>query len=96
MDFELRRAREKLEKEQKERKAKAKLKLESSRKAKEEVRRQREALEAVQRQRRLDAAEAEAMVRFYLSLTIHMLYLYDLLIFSELKIVEYEFCSYVF
>ncbi|KAL8511187.1 hypothetical protein ACS0TY_017855 [Phlomoides rotata] len=60
MDFELRRAREKLEKEQRERKERARLKLESSRKAKEEVRRQREALEAVQRQRRLDAAEAEA------------------------------------
>lgn len=59
MDFELRRAREKLEKEQRERKAKAKVKLERERKAKEEAKRQREAIEAAQRSRRLDAAEAQ-------------------------------------
>ncbi|KAG6722227.1 hypothetical protein I3842_03G150300 [Carya illinoinensis] len=59
MDFELRRAREKLEKEQKERKEKAKLKLNRERKAKEEAKSQREAIEAAQRSRRLDAAEAQ-------------------------------------
>ncbi|XP_016463050.2 uncharacterized protein LOC107786128 [Nicotiana tabacum] len=60
MDFELRRAREKLEKEQKDRKQKAKLKLEREKKAKQEAVRQREAIEAVQRARRLDAAQAQA------------------------------------
>lgn len=62
MDFELRRAREKLEKEQRERKETAKLKFERERKAKQEAARQRQALEAVQRTRRLEAAEAEAKV----------------------------------
>ncbi|XP_073058224.1 uncharacterized protein [Primulina eburnea] len=60
MDFELRRAREKLEKEQRERKDKAKLKFERERKAKQEAERQRQAIEAVQSARRLEAAEAEA------------------------------------
>lgn len=60
MDFELRRAREKLEKEQKERKEKAKLKAEKERKAKQEAIRQREAIESAQSARRLLAAEAEA------------------------------------
>ncbi|KAL2901191.1 Ubiquitin recognition factor in ER-associated degradation protein 1 [Bienertia sinuspersici] len=59
MDFELRRAREKLQKEQKERKDRAKLKLERERKAQIEASRQRDALEAVQRVRRLDAAQAQ-------------------------------------
>ncbi|KAK7320519.1 hypothetical protein VNO77_30068 [Canavalia gladiata] len=59
MDFELRRAREKLEKEQRERKEKAKLKLQKDKKAKEEAQKQREAIEAVQRSRRIDAAEAQ-------------------------------------
>ncbi|KAL0560074.1 hypothetical protein IC582_000468 [Cucumis melo] len=58
MDFELRRAREKLEKEQKERKEMARRKVERERKAKEEARKLREAIEAVQVSRRLDAAEA--------------------------------------
>ncbi|XP_039161997.1 protein enabled homolog [Eucalyptus grandis] len=62
MDFELRRAREKLEKEQKERKAQAKARLERERKAKGEARKQREAIEAVQRSRRLDALEAQEKV----------------------------------
>lgn len=65
MDFELRRAREKLEQEQRERKHKAKLKLEREKKAKQEATRQREAIEAVQRARRLDAAEAQAKVSFF-------------------------------
>ncbi|PIN21173.1 Ubiquitin fusion-degradation protein [Handroanthus impetiginosus] len=60
MDFELRRAREKLDKEQKERKERARLKLEREKKAKQEALRLRQALEAAQRERRLDAAEAEA------------------------------------
>ncbi|RAL50108.1 unnamed protein product [Cuscuta campestris] len=59
MDFELRRAREKLEREQKERKENARLKLERERKFKQEAIRQREAIEAAQRASRLDAAEAE-------------------------------------
>uniref|UniRef100_A0A5B6ZFI3 Uncharacterized protein n=1 Tax=Davidia involucrata TaxID=16924 RepID=A0A5B6ZFI3_DAVIN len=59
MDFELRRAREKLEREQRERKEKAKLKLERERKSKQEAIRQREAIEAAQMSRRLDAAEAQ-------------------------------------
>lgn len=64
MDFELRRAREKLEREQKERKEKARLKLERDRKSKQEAARQRDAIEAVQRSRRLDAAEAQLKVPF--------------------------------
>ncbi|KAG8640586.1 uncharacterized protein LOC110630064 [Manihot esculenta] len=59
MDFELRRAREKLEKEQRERKEKARLKLEREKKAKAEAKKQREAIEAAQRSRRLDAIEAQ-------------------------------------
>ncbi|CAJ1971156.1 unnamed protein product [Sphenostylis stenocarpa] len=59
MDFELRRAREKLEKEQRERKERARLKVQKERKAKEEAQRQKEALEAVQRSRRIDAVEAQ-------------------------------------
>ncbi|KAK7372630.1 hypothetical protein VNO80_06017 [Phaseolus coccineus] len=59
MDFELRRAREKLEKEQRERKERARLKLQKERKAKEEAQKQKEALEAVQRSRRIDAAQAQ-------------------------------------
>ncbi|XP_077227617.1 uncharacterized protein LOC143860710 [Tasmannia lanceolata] len=59
MDFELRVAREKLEREQKERKNKARLKLEKEKKARSEAMRQREALEAAQRIRRIDAAEAQ-------------------------------------
>ncbi|KAA8524727.1 hypothetical protein F0562_011150 [Nyssa sinensis] len=59
MDFELRRATEKLEKEQRERKEKSRLKLERERKAKQEAIRQREAIEAAQLSRRLDAAEAQ-------------------------------------
>ena len=62
MDFELRRAREKLEKEQKERKEKARVKLEREKKAKEGATKQREAIEAVQRSRRIDAAEAQLKV----------------------------------
>lgn len=59
MDFELRRAREKLEKEQKDRKEKARARLDKERKAKQEANRQREAIEASQRARRIDAMEAQ-------------------------------------
>ncbi|KAE9596252.1 hypothetical protein Lal_00048781 [Lupinus albus] len=59
MDFELRRAREKLEKEQRERKEKARLKVQKEKKAKEESQKQREAIEAAQRFRRIDAANAQ-------------------------------------
>ncbi|KAL4555512.1 hypothetical protein LXL04_038133 [Taraxacum kok-saghyz] len=59
MDFELRRAREKLEKEQKDRKEKARVRLDRERKAKQEALRQREAIEASQRARRIDAMEAQ-------------------------------------
>lgn len=65
MDFELRSAREKLEREQRERKERAKLKLEREKKAKEAAIRQREAIEASQRARRLDAIEAQIKVRIY-------------------------------
>ncbi|XP_051135212.1 uncharacterized protein LOC127254245 [Andrographis paniculata] len=60
MDFELRRAREKLEKDQRERKEMARLKLERERKFKQEAIRLREAVEAAQRERRLQTAAAEA------------------------------------
>ncbi|RDX60463.1 Ubiquitin recognition factor in ER-associated degradation protein 1 [Mucuna pruriens] len=59
MDFELRRAREKLEKEQRERKERARLKVQKEKKAKEEAQKQKEAIEAVQRSRRIDAAQAQ-------------------------------------
>ncbi|XP_042521136.1 uncharacterized protein LOC122094409 [Macadamia integrifolia] len=59
MDFELRAAKEKLEREQRERKDRARLKVERERKSKQEAVRQREAIEAAQRTRRLDAAEAQ-------------------------------------
>ncbi|KAG9447633.1 hypothetical protein H6P81_013761 [Aristolochia fimbriata] len=59
MDFELRAAKQKLEREQKERKERARLKLEREKKARAEALRQREAIEASQRIRRLDAAEAQ-------------------------------------
>ena len=62
MDFELRRAREKLDKEQRERKERARLKLEKERKAQEEAKKQRDAIEAAQRSRRLDAIEAQLKV----------------------------------
>ncbi|XP_058101274.1 uncharacterized protein LOC131245683 [Magnolia sinica] len=61
MDFELRSAREKLEREQKERKERARIKLERERKARTEAVRQREAIEAAQRTRRLDADRAELL-----------------------------------
>ncbi|KAJ8899531.1 hypothetical protein K2173_018505 [Erythroxylum novogranatense] len=59
MDFELRRASEKLRKEQRERKEKARLRQEKERKAKEEAYKQREAVEAVLRSRRLDAIDCQ-------------------------------------
>lgn len=65
MDFELRRASEKIAKEQKERKEKARLKLQKEKKAKEDARIQSEAIEAAQRSRRIDAAEAQLKVKFH-------------------------------
>lgn len=62
MDFELRSAKEKLEREQRERKQRAKLKLEREKKAKDAAIKQREAIEASQRARRLDAIEAQIKV----------------------------------
>ncbi|XP_077252513.1 uncharacterized protein LOC143891902 [Tasmannia lanceolata] len=59
MDFELRAAREKLEREQKVRKEKARLRLDKERKARTEALRQREAIEAAQRTRRIDEAQAQ-------------------------------------
>ncbi|KAJ6796780.1 Uncharacterized protein M6B38_220225 [Iris pallida] len=58
MDFELRAAREKLEREQRERKERAMARIERERKAKAEAQRRREAIEASQRARRIDAANA--------------------------------------
>lgn len=62
MDFELRSAREKLEREQRERKQRAKLKLEREKKAKDAAIKQREAIEASHRAKRLDAIEAQIKV----------------------------------
>ncbi|CAD5188791.1 unnamed protein product [Musa acuminata subsp. malaccensis] len=59
MDLELRAAREKLEREQRERKERAKAKLEREKRAKAEAARQRDAIEAAQRSKRLDAARAQ-------------------------------------
>lgn len=64
MDFELRRAREKLDKEQKERKETARKKLERERKGKEEAKKQREAIDAERSIRLFDAAQAQLKVRF--------------------------------
>lgn len=58
MDFELRAAKEKLEREQRERKEKARIKIERERKAREEARRQQEALEAERQARRIQATQA--------------------------------------
>uniref|UniRef100_A0A8R7TV35 Ubiquitin fusion degradation protein UFD1 N-terminal subdomain 1 domain-containing protein n=1 Tax=Triticum urartu TaxID=4572 RepID=A0A8R7TV35_TRIUA len=59
MDFELRSAREKLEREQRERMQRAKAKADRERRAKAEAARRRDALEASNRERRLDAARAQ-------------------------------------
>lgn len=58
MDFELRAAKEKLEREQRERKEKARIKIERERKAREEARRQQEALDAERQARRIEATQA--------------------------------------
>lgn len=60
MDFELRAAKEKLEREQRLRKEQARARSERERKAKEEASKHREALETVQRLRRIEEAEAAA------------------------------------
>uniref|UniRef100_A0ACD5W325 Uncharacterized protein n=2 Tax=Avena sativa TaxID=4498 RepID=A0ACD5W325_AVESA len=59
MDFELRSAREKLEREQRERMQRAKAQADRERRTKAEAARRRDALEASNRERRLDAARAE-------------------------------------
>lgn len=64
MDLELRAAREKLEREQRERKERAKAKLEREKRAKAEAARQRDAIEAAQRSKRLDAARAQLEVSY--------------------------------
>ncbi|CAA6661347.1 unnamed protein product [Spirodela intermedia] len=61
MDFELRMARQRLEKEQRERKERARLRQERERRAKAEAAERREALEAAQRAARLDAARAQQL-----------------------------------
>ncbi|KAI9082361.1 hypothetical protein K1719_035784 [Acacia pycnantha] len=58
MDFELRRAKERLEREQKQWMEKARLKVEKEMKAQQEAKNQRDAIEAVRRTRRIDAAKA--------------------------------------
>ena len=62
MDFELKKAKEKWEREQKQRKAEAKARVDRERKAREEAARLREALETAQRQRRVEEAQAAAQV----------------------------------
>ncbi|XP_024005873.1 uncharacterized protein LOC112082417 [Eutrema salsugineum] len=59
MDSAFRLAKEKLEREHRERKERGKLKLERERKAKVAAQKQREAIEASQRVRRIDAIEAQ-------------------------------------
>nr|XP_043620605.1 uncharacterized protein LOC122592443 [Erigeron canadensis] len=59
MDYELRRAREKLEKEQRDRKEAAKKRIEKEKKAKQEAASRREAIEAAQRSRRIHAIESQ-------------------------------------
>ncbi|XP_078153230.1 ubiquitin fusion degradation UFD1 family protein [Carex rostrata] len=61
MDFELRVAREKVEREQRERKARAKAKMDKEKRAKAEAARQRDALEAAQRVKQLDAQRAQLL-----------------------------------
>ncbi|CAI5501947.1 unnamed protein product [Closterium sp. Naga37s-1] len=64
MDFELRRAQQRYEKEQREKREAARLKAERQRKAKEEIEARRRAIEEAQRLKRLeDAAAAEAARR---------------------------------
>lgn len=58
MDFELRAAREKLEREQRERKERAKARVERERKAKDEAARRRQAIETAQSARRIEAENA--------------------------------------
>jgi hypothetical protein len=70
MDFELRSAREKLEREQRERMQRAKAKADRERRAKAEAARRRDALEASNRERRLDAARAQEEVAPALDLTL--------------------------
>nr|XP_027187922.1 uncharacterized protein LOC101492821 [Cicer arietinum] len=72
MDFELRRASEKIAKEQKERKEKARLKLQKEKKAKEDARIQSEAIEAAQRSR--DVKESDFNVTILNSSFIHLLF----------------------
>ncbi|MCO5568569.1 hypothetical protein L7F22_022268 [Adiantum nelumboides] len=63
MDFELKAAKAKWEREQKQRKDEAKAKLQREKKAKEEAARLREALETAQTQRRLQEAQAVAAAK---------------------------------
>jgi hypothetical protein len=63
MDFELKKAKEKWEREQKQRKLEAKARLDREKKAKEEAARLQEALESAQRFRRLEEAQAAAQIR---------------------------------
>ncbi|MQM00314.1 hypothetical protein Taro_033045 [Colocasia esculenta] len=62
MDFELRAARQKLEREQRERKERARQRLERERRAKAEAAGRREAVETAQRVQRLHAARAQELV----------------------------------
>eukprot|EP00250_Pteridium_aquilinum_P035736 c9877_g1_i1 orf=247-2331(-) len=63
MEFELKAAKAKWEREQKQRKEEARKRLQLEKKAKEEAARQREALEAAQSHRRLQEAQAAAAAR---------------------------------
>lgn len=98
MDFELRVAREKLEREQRERKARAKAKMEKEKRAKAEAARQRDALEAAQRAKQLDAQRAQLQVTNSTYLFIYLLiYLFfvQLLIASINVVPIYLFCSVI-
>ncbi|XP_078439272.1 ubiquitin fusion degradation UFD1 family protein [Wolffia australiana] len=88
MDFELRMARQKLEREQRERKERAKLRQERERRAKAEAAGRRDALEAAQRASRLDAARAQELAEQELK---ENLLIGDGVIFSQtLKVLQYN------
>ncbi|GJP69719.1 hypothetical protein CLOP_g719 [Closterium sp. NIES-67] len=66
MDFELRRAQQRYEKEQREKREKARVKAERERKAKEEIEARRRAIEEAQRIKRLEEAAAAEAARLQL------------------------------
>jgi hypothetical protein len=85
MDFELRVAREKLERDQKERKARAKAKLEKEKRAKAEAALQREALEVAQREKRLEEERARLEVNHKIPVCLILISFVELVNWVQLK-----------